>query len=140
MDINYQNLLSQSLKYLGYRPRSRKEIVDFLGKKTSDQNLINQILDQLTKLKLVNDSEFSDWLVKSRSRNRGSIFIKHDLKKRGVDSDSIQVNDLEIAINLLSKKTFADYQKAYRYLAYRGIPSGVIAQAWKKVYNKRDVS
>ena len=138
--MDEKQLLASALKYLGYRPRSQKEILDFLRKKTSDENQINQVVDQLVKLKLVNDTEFSDWLVKSRSRNRGSIFIKQDLKKRGIDTKNIAVNDLEIAQNLLKKKKFDDYQKAYSYLAYRGIPSSIIAQVLKKRYNGSNVN
>ena len=71
--MDEKQLLASALKYLGYRPRSQKEILDFLRKKTSDENQINQVVDQLVKLKLVNDTEFSDWLVKSRSRTAAAF-------------------------------------------------------------------
>jgi len=140
MQDDKKYLLDSALKFLGYRPRSRKEITDYLNKKTDNENQISQILDQLDKLKLINDEEFTAWLVKSRSRNRGSIFIKQDLKKYGIEAKDLKTNDLEIAINLLNKKKPQDYNQAYRYLAYRGIPSSVIAHAIKSVYNKENVN
>jgi len=150
MEDQQKRLLDSALRFLGYRPRSQKEITDFLGKKTSDLTLINQTIEKLEKLKLISDSDFADWLVKSRSRNRGSIFIKQDLKKRGIDTASmdLSVNDQQTAISLLQKKaiswsklSYRDfYQKAFRYLGYRGFPSSIIAQAVKKVYNNDYVS
>ena len=134
------DLLNSALKFLSYRPRSKKEITDFLHKRTSDDQQISQIIAKLDQLKLINDEEFTAWLVKSRSRNRGSIFIKQDLKKYGIDLKNVATNDLQTAINLLTKKKPQDYPKAYRYLAYRGIPSAIIAQAIKKVYNQRNVN
>jgi len=142
MDNDQKNILNSALKFLSYRPRSKKEITDYLTKKTSDETFINQTIEKLDLLKLINDEEFANWLVKSRSRNRGSIFIKQDLKKYGIDPKTISLksSDFDTAISLLNKKKFDDKNKAYRYLAYRGIPGNVIAQAIKTVYNSDNVS
>lgn len=65
MNPDYQKLLAGCLKLLSVRPRSRKEIEDYLAKKTRDPELTNSLINKLTELKLINDREFAQWLIAS---------------------------------------------------------------------------
>lgn len=135
-------LLDQALKFLGYRPRSKKEIEDFLRKKTSDQTLINQTVEKLEQLKLINDVEFANWVIESRSRSRprGTRLLVQELKHKGIDI-AVNIDEVDLAKKAIaSKKNIKSRDQAIRFLQYRGFSWDAIAQAIKKAYNPEDVS
>lgn len=153
MNPDYQKLLAGCLKLLSLRPRSRKEIEDYLHKKTSDPELTNSLINKLTDLKLINDEEFARWLIASRSRSRprGSRLLKQELKSKGVtmNDNLMTTNDefelaqkaLEKKLNLWHHLPWQEFRiKAWRFLASRGFSSEIIAKAIKNAYNERHVN
>lgn len=133
-------LLDQSLKFLSYRPRSKKEVEVFLRKKTSDDTLINQTIAKLEKAKLINDEEFAKWYVASRSRSRprGSRLLALELKQKGISNyeSGITNNEADLAqMALEKKKNIKSREQVIRFLQYRGFSWDVIAQVVKKRYN-----
>ena len=133
----YKRLFNSCLKVLGIRPRSEKEIRDSLSKKSSDTDLINQIIDKLKSENLVNDSEFATWYIESRSRTRprGLRLLQYELQQKGV-SLPISIDEKKLAIQALEKKKhLKDRDAAIRYLQYRGFPWSAIEEAVKKAYN-----
>lgn len=141
MTLDSQQLLASALKFLGYRPRSKKEIEIFLRKKTSDETLINQTVEKLVAQKLINDDDFAKWVIESRSRSRprGVRLLTAELKAKGVDID-VKVDEVELAEKALaSKKTLKSRDQAIRFLQYRGFSWDAIAQVIRKVYNPNDV-
>lgn len=150
-----QKILSNALKYLSIRPRSRQEILDYLRSKTSDSGLIEETITRLEQAKLINDAQFAAWLVESRSRHkpRGKRLIARELKAKGISEDLISrttsSSDEKTAANLaLQKKlplwrklSFRDYRlKATRFLASRGFSWSVIEEVVKIGYNTSDVN
>lgn len=155
MNPDKQKLLSGALKILSLRPRSRQEIVQHLSAKTQDSGLIEEIILQLEKSGYINDAQFTAWLVESRSRHkpRGKRVIEHELKLKGISSQTI--NDNLVAIDekssaiialrkklpLLKKLPYRDYRlKATRYLASRGFSWSVIEEVVKIGYNEEHVN
>jgi regulatory protein len=147
---DYQKLLARCLKLLSLRPRSRKEIEDYLAKKTSDSELTNLLINKLTDLKLIDDAAFTRWLIESRSKSRGSRFIQQELKSKGIEVEKLplQTDETITAEKLLlhksalwGKLSYRDYySKAWRYLSYRGFSSEIIAKAVKNAYNRGHVN
>lgn len=150
---DYQQLLAGCLKLLSVRPRSKKEIGDYLAKKTRDFELINQLINKLTDLKLIDDTAFAEWLIASRSRSRprGSRLLKQELKSKGVTmNDNLMTTSdefvlaqkaLQKKLPLWSKLSYRDYYaKAWRFLSYRGFSSEIIAKAVKNAYNQKHVN
>ena len=152
---DFKLLLQSALKILAIRNRSRKEIVDYLNKKTRNQDLTNQVINKLTELGLVNDAKFSQWLIESRSRSRprGKRLLVQELKAKGVDPTTYNLqlttqDEVDLACKALQKKAKSwsnlsakDYQlKAKSYLYARGFPWSAIEAAIKKGYNELHVS
>lgn len=151
-----ENLINSALHYLSYRPRSRKEVEQFLSKKTEDTDLINQIITELVTKKFIDDVQFAAWVVASRSRSRprGARLLKQELQSKGVDPQIISENlitttdEKELAYQALLKKnklwsklSAIDYhQKASRFLSSRGFPWSVIEEVVKKSYNDTHVN
>ncbi len=144
----YKRLFSSCLKQLGIRPRSEKEIRDSLSKKSSDTDLINQIVGKLKSENLINDSEFATWYVESRSRSRprGLRLLQYELSQKGVSADNLQLttdNEIALAKKALEKKLILwsnlpklEFKiKAQRFLNSRGFGWSAIEEAVKKAYN-----
>jgi regulatory protein len=89
----YYNL---SLRFLSYRPRSEKEVVDYLKKKKLSEGTIAQIMQRLTELRFVNDLEFARfWL---EHRKKGLNLIKIELNQKGISRENIEhaISELDI--------------------------------------------
>lgn len=132
-----QKLLDNALKFLSYRPRSKKEVEIFLRKKTSDDTLINQTIEKLEKSKLINDEEFAKWLIESRSRSRprGLRLIKEELKQKGIQLDAIPYTldaEQDLAQEALNKKKPKSREQAIRFLQYRGFSWETISSIIKE--------
>ena len=96
-------LFDASLRFLSYRPRSEKEVKDFLAKKiarvenikfteASQSPAILQIITRLKKQSFLDDEEFAEWWVKARtsSQPKGPYLIKRELAWKGVDKEIIE--------------------------------------------------
>lgn len=141
---------NKALKYISYRPRSEKEITDFLTKKKFDKDIITTILERLKELNLLNDEEFVRWWIEQRQtyRPKSKRIIKQELKLKGISQDLIDEivekdskDDFETALELFKKnqRKFENYKnqeylkKVSEFLGRRGFNWDII----KKVLEKR---
>jgi regulatory protein len=77
-------------KYLSFRSRSEKEIVEYLKKKKFDKNIIIYVLNRIKELGYINDAKFaSNWANYRKNQGKGSLLINHELQKKGIDSTII---------------------------------------------------
>lgn len=96
-------LYQKALRFLEYRPRSERELYNYLKKKPAitealknaeDTEIIRErILKKLKQLNLLNDEEFARWWVEQRrnSRNpRGIRAIQSELYRKGVEREIIE--------------------------------------------------
>jgi SOS response regulatory protein OraA/RecX len=82
-------IYSRCLRLLSIRPRSRKEIADFLDKHVGNDRSKQLIFDRLGIF--LNDEEFADFIVrKERSHNpKGDRVIRMKLQDKGIDEEII---------------------------------------------------
>jgi SOS response regulatory protein OraA/RecX len=148
--MTYRDLVKASLGLLARRPRSVKEITNYLSKKTSDQALINQTLEYLQHNKLINDDSFAEWLIESRSRAhpKGILKLKAELKSKGINFTP-EVNEIELAQKALLKKfktthptpkSIKDKNQIINFLKFRGFSWSTIERVLKIEYNGEDVN
>lgn len=124
----YYNL---TLRYLSYRPRSEKEILDYLTKKVKNQkskgkiesqnekiiddSLIDRVIVKLKEYKFIDDKAFARFWVEQRVKFKHKPIraIEFELKQKGIDKDLIEAVlsvfdskdlDLENAKKLAEKK------------------------------------
>lgn len=154
------------LKYLGYRPRSEKEIREYLKKKiqklkdatlsANAETVIKIIIAKLTKQKFLNDEEFARIWVRSRTsyRQKGRRLIQMELKQKGITQEIIEkvltqsheefASDLENATQILERKRkkFENmdmqerFNKAGSMLARRGFDLDIIRKSIDSVFGK----
>ena len=102
-DDFYQKLLGLALNFVSIRPRSEKEIREYLVKKIHrwgiSESLLEDIINRLSELGYVDDLTFSQAFISSRNRFRpkGKRLITQELKQKGISSDVIEnaLNRLE---------------------------------------------
>jgi len=96
----YYNL---SIRYLSYRPRSEKEIVDYLNKKSpfakasegqeaEFDKIINLIINKLKEYKFIDDAEFVKFWIEQRIKFKHKPLraIEYELKQKGIDRNLIE--------------------------------------------------
>lgn len=148
--------LNRALRFLSFRPRSEKEIRDYLSKKKVSELVAQKILSKLKENKFLNDEEFAKWWVEQRTlvKPRAWRVIKIELKQKGIPKEIIEQltqntefklqNDLEMAIKLAQKRlpryknlpNQEIYQKLSRYLASKGFDWETVKISIDEVFSK----
>jgi regulatory protein len=111
-----QTVYEKAILYASIRPRSKKEIKDWMRRKKHDSSFFPFILDRLTKIGLIDDTNFTKWWVEQRNafRPTGVSKLKQELAIKGIDRSIIEVaisalvdpqSQLEAAKKLLDKKS-----------------------------------
>lgn len=147
----FQKLLDKALRFLSYRPRSEKEILDFLVRKQAGEETSKMVMVRLKDLEMVDDKAFSDWWVEQRKtfRPKGERGLKTELIKKGVNKELIKkatdgtINEELLARESLKRKmeTFKKFppekyrQKIVSFLAYRGFSWDTI----KKILDNKGI-
>lgn len=158
----YERLLGASFRFLSYRQRSEKEMVDFLTKKAANiedaDDAVRAVIDRLKELQFIDDEKFAAWWIQSRMgrRPKGAQLVAHELAHKGVDKEVIaqamdaaggQDGQIEAAKRAIEPKmrlwaalqVMEQKRKLYEFLGRRGfssqVTSRVIDWATKKDYN-----
>jgi len=151
-DLVLKNEIGKSLdrvyRFLSYRPRSEKEIRDYLRKKEVEEKIVEKVVSKVKKLGYVDDLEFVRWWVEQRStfRPRGKHVLTIELRQKGVAPEIIDqvlgesIDEVPLAQKAIQKK-INEYlklpprqsrQKIVTYLQRRGFSWETI----EKILNK----
>lgn len=152
-------LYQKSIRFIARRPRSEKEMREYLAKKTnryhladlglSDDIIIEAIGNLLKEKNLINDEEFISWWVEQRSyfRPKGERALRAELYKKGIDRALIDeyfeenlIDEISLAIEVLKKKSRAilanptdtQYKKAITLLIARGFSFETAKKAFEQ--------
>lgn len=151
MDL-FQKFYDRALRFLSYRPRSEKEIIDFLQKKKVNSSTINKVLTKLKQLNFINDQEFTKWWVEQRTtfRPEGVRLIKLELRQKGISPELIEKiisNDQflisnEKAIKKLIIKKITNYKGLPKRELYQKLSQFLLRRGfnWDAVKNAVDDS
>ena len=153
----YQWLLNASFRFLSFRPRSEKEIRDFLQKK--HPSLVTKVTERLQELGYVDDTKFVAWWIEQRQgrKPKGMQLIIRELLSKGIDRNTIEQvlysemgDQKELAKKAISRKLdtlknvpyVKQKKKLGDFLFRRGFSGDVIRRvvddAVKIRYNKSD--
>ena len=105
-------LIDKVYRFVSYRPRSEKEIRDYLHGKHASERDFEKITNQLRKQKLLDDSAFVKWWLEQRAtfRPKGKRALRAELKQKGISDELIEealsedVDDLAQAKKAIQKK------------------------------------
>lgn len=84
------NAHDKALNYLDLRQRSTKELRDYLYRKEFDQEVIQAVIDRLTKAGLLNDEEFARAWIRDRTllKPRSKRALSAELFAKGVSRET----------------------------------------------------
>jgi len=146
----FQKTLDKLLNFATLRPRSNKEIKDWLKRKKIHQSLNIELFNRLNRLDLVNDRAFALWWINQRQefKPRGKKILSYELKLKGIDKEIIDevledtpIDEKKIAWELLEKKSYRwksldkkiAKQKMYQFLARKGFDWTIIEKVVEKM-------
>src|SRR3989338_9440235 len=120
-----QNLLNYAYFYLKFRPRSKKEVQDYLLKKIKKRHWstddVEKVIEQLEERGLINDKEFVKWFVEQRNRGKpkGGFVLKGELLRFGIDKELI---DLYLLENPLEEEELAFRALKSKWQRFKNLP------------------
>lgn len=140
--------LAAALNFIGYRPRASEEVRKRLERDEWPDEVIARVLAKLAEQKLLDDADFANLWVESRSRSkpRGARLLQQELRQKGVARDDIQAampdadEEVANAVAALEKQMRRwenleerdQKQKAIAFLQRRGFGFGTARSAWEK--------
>jgi regulatory protein len=142
--LELSDLRVAAINLLSRREYSRHEIFQKLSPRAQDQDELEQVLDRLAELGYQSDQRFAESFLRSRIyRGLGQNRIVRELKEKGISLDmAMQAIEAEqpdwFELAALSATTkgrsldlndYADRQKLFRYLSYRGFTVDEIKHA-----------
>lgn len=149
--VIYTKAKDKAYKFLGYKARSEKEVRDKLTKENYPQEIIDRIIELFKHYNYINDENYTKAYINNRIKfkPRAKRMLKYELAQKGIDSDTIEniidssnIDETDIAINLLQKKLKnkkdieqKEKQRIYNYMLKRGFDYETINKAFKEVLN-----
>ncbi len=148
----FSQVFQKLLNFATLRPRSYKEVSDWLKRKKVRESFQKKLINKLKKLDLLDDARFARWWVEERRefrpRSKKALYselfkkgidkniIKQTLEETGIDEISLAKRDLEKRKTKWTKYTdiYERKQKQMEYLARKGYGWDVIK---KVVENKK---
>lgn len=111
----FQKTSDKLLKFATLRPRSKKEIIDWLKRKKVHESLHKELFNRLNRLELVDDTKFAQWWIGQRSqfKPRGKRALEAELRMKGIKKEvlenalsDLKIDEEKIAKELLLKKEY----------------------------------
>lgn len=125
-------LKMRTMEWLVLRPRSARELSDYLRRKKVEPEQIPVWVDDFQKTHLQNDVNFAKWWVEQRrNKQRSTSYITQELRSKGIETDIIMqvlgensATDEDALKVLITKKRknirYQDNKKLTEYLLRQG--------------------
>ena len=144
-----------ALVFLGYRPRSEKEVRDRLRRGGYEQDAIEHAIARLHEWRYLDDADFARRWVENRTahRPRGRRLLQQELRHKGIDGEIARdaIDDAELdepgAAEALARRRLPSYagdepaairRRLGAYLARRGYGYDVIRVALDRALGEAD--
>lgn len=151
-ESQFGKLYTRALEYAFIRPRSQREMRDYLYRKTRDtrtktgavkkgvsQELTQRVFDRLFEKGYLDDEKFARFWVENRNLRKGSSLrkLKAELSAKGVATPIVEAalgetdrSDIDELKKIVQKKAsrYPDSQKLMAYLARQGFSYDDIKQ------------
>lgn len=150
----FNKIMDKILRFLSFRPRSKKEILFFLKKKQVGEKVEKMILEKLKELGLLDDKAFAKWWIEQRLAFKpvSKKVLSKQLKQKGISPEIFEEiissgeypEEITTAVKILEKRkrVFENLpplkmeQKAINILLYRGFSYNLAKRAVVKFLKK----
>ncbi|MFV9509776.1 RecX family transcriptional regulator [Tepidibacillus sp. LV47] len=146
----------KAIKYLSFRPRTRKELEKYLIAQDYEQEMIQNVILKLQAKKWLDDRRYAEEFVEEqiRLKPKGKKLIAQEMKRKGISSTYIQESlskinsetEYQMALELAKKKALQNrkedwvtiQRKVGGYLRRKGFSYEII---WQILHDlKKDLS
>jgi regulatory protein len=142
----------RALRYLGYRPRSRREVERHLRAREFPADIIGVTIDRLVDEGLIDDKAFASlWLDRRKPRKAAAVF-RCELEKKGIEDPIIsevisQIDDDAEAKQIVDRRLYRRWahlppedlkKKLVNFLRRRGYSYDVSFKALRYAREKLD--
>lgn len=155
-DLSY--LLNQAYFFLKFRPRTKKEVKNYLLKKIKNRHFseaeVEKVIKKLEEENLINDQEFISWFVEQRKvgKPKGQFLLRKELQQLGAAEELVEryflehpFNEEEAALKALLPKWSRlknlplekCFQKAVNFLLRRGFSYEVAKKTFQSLKTTR---
>ncbi|WP_434564180.1 regulatory protein RecX [Thermoanaerobacterium thermosaccharolyticum] len=121
---------NDSLKFLSYSMRTKKELIDKLKLKGYDDSIINNVLEKLIQQRYIDDEYYAELYIKEKKERLYSKYrIYNELYRKGIDPsiitsklDQLYEDEIDTIKKLIIKKRVStnDKLKIKNYLFRKG--------------------
>ena len=142
----FQKVYEKIVRFATLRPRSEKEVRDWLRKHKVHRSLFKDLFKRLKRLDLLDDSKFAKWWVEQRMnfRPKAKRILSQELRMKGIDRNTIEdvlseikIDEGKIARGLLEKKKYkwgkldrlSAKKKMSEFLARKGFGWEIVKKA-----------
>jgi regulatory protein len=152
-DDEVDRAVSAALNFLSFRPRSRREIENYLRQRKLEDDTASAVIARLERAGLLDDRDFARFWVENRLtfRPRGTRALRAELAQKGIDREITEeavgsIEDEEpIALEVARKKVKSyaalDDREFFRrmlgHLQRRGFPYSVAARVTRQLQEER---
>lgn len=112
---DFSKVLEKLLSFAMLRPRSEKEINDWLRRKKIEKSLYKELFNRLKKYELIDDQKFAKWWIDQRLtfKKKSIKEIKFELLTKGISNeivnntfDEFEIDEEKIAKDLVKSKAY----------------------------------
>lgn len=149
-----KTLRARALDILARSETGRAALKRKLAPHAASEDELEAVLDEMAARGWQSDTRYAEAYIHSKGRKHGSLRLRHDLARQGVDEETVRAllpdadTELAAAVSVVRKKfktppaDYAAAQKQMRFLAYRGFDGDTVRralkQAWTDGYTEYD--
>ena len=147
-EAEFKKILDKLLNFATLRPRSEKEIKDYLRRKKSPESITEELFKRLNSLELIDDTKFARWWVEQRQAfsPKTKRVLSNELRIKGIDREIIkeileetEIDEVKLSKELIRNKMYKwerfdpkiKKQKISQYLVVKGFGWNVIQDVLK---------
>jgi regulatory protein len=151
---DFQKLLNYAYFFLKFRPRTKKELQQYLYKKIQklhwSQSDADKVVYHLEERHLINDEDFTKWFVEQRTilKPKSTFVLKNELLQHGVTKEIIEaffsehvLDEEKLALQILiprwqryqSINKKERFEKAASFLLRRGFSFDIVKKTIAKL-------
>lgn len=144
----FQKTSDKLLNFAMLRPRSKREITQWLRRKKVNETIHEDLFNRLKRLELLDDEKFASWWVEQRLtfRKKSKREINYELRVKGISSeiiknvlDEVTIDEEKIAKELIKQKKYKweryekkiKEQKMKEYLMRKGFGWNIVSKVVK---------
>lgn len=156
---DFQKLLNYAYFFLKFRPRTKKEIENYLNKKIQKRHWscddVKKVIRHLEELDLINDKNFIKWFVEQRIllKPKSTFVLRQELIKHGIDKEiineyfsSYSIDEEKLAEKILQERWLRyesldkrkRFEKAASFLLRRGFNFDLVKKTIAKLEEENE--